>query len=172
MFTQSAESSRTLGLSELRMPPPTAHIGIYIDRPAQAVFDYVMDIRRTPEWRPRMSGAEWITPGSPGVGSKFRVAAKSLGYTFRFELEVTEWNPPRYFAYVGKQGPVLIKSFMEWLPDGAGSRFFIGGEPEANHWIVNLMRPLLEYSLLKHNLADLDRLKEIMESGKDELRAL
>ncbi|NND01660.1 MAG: hypothetical protein HKN91_02635 [Acidimicrobiia bacterium] len=149
------------------MPPPTAHMGIYIDRPAQDVFNFVMDLGRTPEWRPRMSGAEWITPGPPGVGSKFRVSAKALLYTFNFELEVTEWDPPRYFAYVGKQGPVSIKSFMEWLPDGAGSRFFLGGEPEANNWLVKILRPAFEYALLKQNLADLDRLKTIMESSKD-----
>lgn len=42
------------------MPPPTAHMGIYIDRPVQDVFEYVMDIGRTPEWRPRM----WAPSGA------------------------------------------------------------------------------------------------------------
>lgn len=149
------------------MPPPTAHMGIYINRPAQDVFDYVMDIGRTPEWRPRMSGAEWITPSPPRLGSKFQVSVRSLGYTFKFELEVTEWDPPHYFAYVGKQGPVLIDSFMEWLPDGDGCRFFIGGAPDSKNWIVKALRPLFEFTALKQNLADFDRLKEIMENGRD-----
>ncbi len=149
------------------MPPTTAHLGIYIARPAQDVFDFVMDLGRTPEWRPRMSGAEWITAGPPGVGSKFKVSAKALFYTFTFKLEVTDWDPPHYFAYVGRQGPVSIKSFMEWLPDGDGSRFFIGGEPEANNWIVKLLRPAFEYTLLKQNVADFERLKILMESGRD-----
>jgi len=153
------------------MAPPTAHLGIYIERSAQDVFDFVMDLGRTPEWRPRMSGAEWVTPGPPGVGSKFRVSAKALLYTFKFELEITEWDPPHYFAYVGKQGPVLIKSFMEWLPDGSGCRFFIGGEPDSNNWVVKLLRPAFEYTLVKQNLADFDRLKAIMESGRDQVSA-
>lgn len=151
------------------MPPPTAHMGIYIDRTARDVFDYVMDLHSTPEWRPRMSGAEWITPGPPGVGSKFRVNARALGYTFKFELTVTGWDPPHYFAYEGKQGLVLIKSFMEWLPDGDGCRFFIGGEPDSNNWVIKLLRPAFEYTLLKQNLADFDRLKEIMETGLDKV---
>ncbi len=149
------------------MPPPTPHLGIYIDRPAADVFAYVLDIGRTPEWRPRMSGAEWITTGEPDIGSRFKVSAKALGYTFTFELEVTEWAPPHYFAYVGEQGPVLIDSFMEWFPDGDGCRFFIGGNPTSNNRLVKLLRPVFEVSLLRHNLRDLERLREIMESGGD-----
>lgn len=151
------------------MAPPTAHMGIFIDRPAQDVFDYVMSLERTPEWRPRMSDARWLTPGEPGVGSRFRVSAKALLYTFHFELEVTEWDPPHYFAYFGNQGPVTIKSFMEWLPDGDGCRFFIGGEPEGNNLLVKVLRPAFEYTLVKQNLADFERLKDIMESGRDQL---
>ncbi len=152
------------------MPPPTPHLGIYIDRSPADVFTYVLDIGRTPEWRPRMSGAEWITAGEPGVGSRFRVSAKALGYTFEFELEVTEWEPQRYFAYVGERGPVLIDSFMEWFPDGDGCRFFIGGDPRSNNRLVKLLRPAFEVSLLRHNLRDLERLREIMESGRDRAR--
>lgn len=153
------------------MPPPTPHIGLYIDRPAQDVWDYVLDLARTPEWRPRMSGAEWITEGDPGVGSKFRVSAKALAYTFKFELEVTSWDRPHYFAYTGKQGPVLIDAFMEFLPDGDGSRFFIGGSPKANNWIMRTLEPFFWLSLIRHNLADFERLKEIMESEKDRVTA-
>lgn len=142
-------------------------MGIYIARPPQDVFDYEMSLERTPEWRPRMSGAKWITPGPPGVGNKFRVSATVMFLRFSFELEVTEWDPPHYFAYVGKQGPVLIDSFMEWLPDGVGCRFFAGDEPASNNWLIKLLRPAYEFALLKHDLADFDRLEEIMESGKD-----
>lgn len=149
------------------MPPRIAHMGIYIDRSPQDVFDYVMDIGRTPEWRPRMSAVEWITPGPPGVGSVFRVDVRSLGYTFHFEITITEWDPPRSIAYEGSQGPVMVKSFMEWLPDGDGCRFFVGGEPESGNRLIKLLRPAFEYSVLKQNLGDFARLKTIMESHGD-----
>jgi hypothetical protein len=118
-----------------------------------------------------MSRAKWITDGEADVGSKFRVSAKALGYTFNFELEVTEWDPPRYFAYTGKQGPVLIDSFMEWFPDGEGCRFFIGGDPRSNNWLVRALRPLFEFSLIRQNIDDLKRLRAIMESGRDRTAA-
>ena len=114
-----------------------------------------------------MSAVAWTTPGPPGVGSTFRVDVKSLGYTFHFEVTVTEWDPPRYIAYEGTQGPVTVKSFMEWFRDGDGCRFFVGGEPDSKNWLIRLLRPAFEYSVLKQNLGDFDRLKAIMESGKD-----
>ncbi len=154
------------------MHPPTPHLGIYIARSPRDVFDYVLDIGRTPEWRPRMSGAEWLAPGEPGVGSKFRVSAKALGYRFAFELEVTVWDPPHYFAYLGTQGPVRIDSFMEWYPDGDGCRFFIGGDPSTQNRLMALLRPLFEVSLIRQNIADLWRLKDIMESGRDRVAAI
>lgn len=145
----------------------TPHVGIYIERSPQDVFDYVLAIERTPEWRPRMSGAEWITTGDPGVGSRFRVLVRTLGYTFRFQLEVTVWDPPRLFAYTAQQGPVHTDSYMEWLPDGDGCRFSIGGEPRSNNRLISALRPLFEMSVVRQNLGDLRRLKAIMESGSD-----
>lgn len=149
------------------MPPPVPYMGIYIDRSPDDVFAYVLDIARTPEWRPRMSGVEWITRGEPEVGSRFRVAVKSLGYSFDFELEVTEWDPPRYFAYSGRQGPIVTDSFQGCIPDGNGCRFFTGGDPRSTNWLVKILRPFFEVSLIRQNLGDLERLREIMESGRD-----
>ncbi len=145
----------------------TPHLGIYIDRSPQDVFDYVLDIERTSEWRPRMSAVSWLTEGKPGVGSKILLSAKALGHTFKFELEVTRWEPPQFFGYASKQGPVLMDSFMECVPVDDGCHFNIGGMPRSNSIWVTLTEPLLRSTLLSHNIADLERLKEIMETGRD-----
>ena len=98
------------------------------------------------------------------------MAAKALGYTFKFRLAVTEWDPPRYFAYSGKPGPVIVDSFMEWRADGDGCRFSEGGSPRANNWLMRVTEPLFFSSLIRQNIADLERLKEIMEAGRDRLK--
>ena len=147
----------------------TPHLGIYIDRPPQDVFGYVLDIERTPEWRPRMSEVACLTDGEPGVGSRIQLSAKVLGYTFNFDLEVTRWEPPRFFGYASKQGPVLMDSFMEWVPVDQGCHFNMGGNPRSNSVWVTITEPLLRSTLLKQNTADLIRLKEIMESGRDRI---
>lgn len=142
-------------------------LGILIHRPVQDVWDFVLDLSSTPLWRPRMSGAEWADEADPGVGSRFRVAVKLLGSTFSFELEVTEWEPPHYFAYRQEQGPVRIDSAMEWVAEGDGCRFLIGGIPTTRNVLLKLATPILRANLLTQNMADLRRLKSIMESGAD-----
>ncbi|MFQ5967862.1 MAG: SRPBCC family protein [Acidimicrobiia bacterium] len=139
--------------------------GIVIHRPVQDVYDFVMDLPKTPLWRPRMSDVAWVGEGEPGIGSRFRVTARALGYSFRFSFEVTEWEPPVWFAYRQDRGPITMHSGMQWVPENDGCRFLIGGNPQAGNFLVKLAEPLLWATLIKQNAADLVRLKEIMESG-------
>ena len=44
---------------------------IGIATPAEAVFDYVTDVRREPEWNPQMREAEKLTPGPVGAGTRY-----------------------------------------------------------------------------------------------------
>ena len=60
-----------------------------------------------------------------------------------------------------------MDSFMEWVPVDDGCHFNIGGNPRSNSFWVSLSEPLLRLTLLKQNTDDLERLKEIMESGRD-----
>ena len=151
-----------LGEADMRGEP---QLGILIDRPVQDVWDYVMDLPGTPRWRPRMSGARWTSDGPPEVGSRFEVSVRMLGYTFRFDLEVTEWEPPHYFAYLQEQGPVRIDSAMEWVAEGDGCRFLIGGNPTTRNVMVKMAEPFLRSSLIRQNMDDLRRLKSQLEAG-------
>ncbi len=137
--------------------------GILIRRPAQDVWDFVMDLPQTPKWRPRMSNVEWLEDGEPQVGSRFRVWAKVLGYTFKFNFEVTIWSPPHRFGYRQLTGPVAIDSFMLLTEHNDGCRFMIGGNPQANGLLMKLVEPLLWGTLAKQNGADLIRLKQHLE---------
>ena len=46
---------------------------IGIAAPAEAVFDYVTDVRREPEWNPQLREAEKLTPGPVGAGTRHPV---------------------------------------------------------------------------------------------------
>ncbi len=138
--------------------------GILIHRPIQDVWDFVMDLPQTPKWRPRMSNVEWVDEGDPRVGSRFRVWAKALGYTFRFNFEVTIWDPPHQFGYRQLNGPVAIDSHMVFVEQNGGCRFMIGGNPTSNNLLMKVAEPLLWGTLAKQNGADLIRLKEHLEA--------
>lgn len=148
------------------MPPPVPYVGIYVDRSPEDVFAYVLDIAMTPEWRPRMSHrvdhprrarSRQQTPRRrhvPRVHLPLRTPDHRMGSAPFLRLQ-------------RRQGPIVTDSFMRCLPDGDGCRFFTGGDPRSTNWLVGMLRPLFEGSLVRQNLGDLERLQGIMESGLD-----
>lgn len=138
-------------------------MSIYIDRSPSDVFAYVLDIERTPQWRPRMSGARWLDQGSGLAGDRFRVDVRMLGIPFAFELEVTDIEQDRLFAYRQATGLVKVDASMEWRADGAGCRFFIGGDLSSDNLVMRLSEPIFRSSLLWQNYKDLLRLKALLE---------
>lgn len=75
--------------------PEEPMMGIVIHRSVQDVFDYVMDIEKTPLWRPRVSEVHWTTSDQPASAAGSRWVVRTLGLTVRFEPEIVEWDPRR-----------------------------------------------------------------------------
>ena len=71
---------------------------IDIDRPVEAVFDYVADQSNEPQYNPQMVRAEKITAGPVGAGAKVRSAVASGGRTAEMLIEFTSYDRPRCFA--------------------------------------------------------------------------
>ena len=136
---------------------------VLIRQPRQVVFEYVMDLPKTPRWRPRMSRARWLTDDAPRLGSTFEVTVKMLGWSFGFTPEVTTWDPPNAVSYRQAVGPVLTESHMEWLRVDEGTVFRIGGTPTAGNRTMAILGRLFEGPLLRQNHYDLLRLKGILE---------
>jgi hypothetical protein len=68
---------------------------IVINRPVEAVFDYVADQSNEPQYNPQMVRAEKITEGPGGIGTKFRSAGASMGRTAEMLIECTGYDRPR-----------------------------------------------------------------------------
>lgn len=140
-------------------------MGILIRRPVKEVFDYVMDIERTPSWRPRMSEVHWVSEGEPGLGSRFQVVVRTLGLTVRFEPEIVHWDPPHAATYRQSTGPAQMDSFMEWRPDEDYCRFLMGATTGISRW-MRFLAPIVGRSVLSQNLSDLERLKAHLEGQR------
>jgi hypothetical protein len=63
------------------------------------MYFYVSDLTRHGEWNTGLR-IEALTPGSPGVGSRYRTVGNVLKRDFPNELEVTVYQPPTKFAFV------------------------------------------------------------------------
>ena len=60
-----------------------------------AVLDYAADFRNLPQWDPSVIAAEKCTPGPIGVGSRFLVTLKFLGFDSTMDYVVEVWEPGR-----------------------------------------------------------------------------
>jgi uncharacterized protein YndB with AHSA1/START domain len=104
------------------MPPIVSHIEIA--RPPDAVYAYVTDPSRFPEWqhdvvRVRVQGGR-----PPGVGSRFTTIRRIGRVEQTTTQEVMAADPPRSWAARGVDGPFRPSAevTVEPLAGGAGSR--------------------------------------------------
>ena len=67
---------------------------IVINRPADVVFDFVVDERNEPRYNPHMRRAEQLTDGPIGVGTRFRAEIRSPGRTVPMVTELTAYQRP------------------------------------------------------------------------------
>jgi hypothetical protein len=65
---------------------------IRIDRPVEAVFDFVADSRNEPSFNPAMADVELITPLPIGVGTRFHARMGRAG--MQMLVELTELDRP------------------------------------------------------------------------------
>ena len=98
---------------------------IEVDRPLREVYAYIAEFSRIQEWDPGVARGVKLTPGSPAVGSEYRIDMKagfSLHYRIvelepcaRMRMEVSALHcslvPLR--AFYGKLGWRAVP--MEWV---------------------------------------------------------
>ncbi|MFH0518449.1 SRPBCC family protein [Streptomyces sp. M41] len=65
-----------------------------IDRPVEAVFDYLADGRNDPQFSPRVLGIERVPDAPTAVGTVFRSTVKDAGMKTAREFRITELQAP------------------------------------------------------------------------------
>ena len=81
-----------------------------------AVWAYVCDVGRWPEWAPTVLEC-WVRGGGPlQPGSRVDQRAKDLGRTHSRSQEVTAVEPPRYVAFAGRMGTSAARWAVELEP--------------------------------------------------------
>ncbi len=76
---------------------------VVINAAPEAVFDYVSDLTRHPEWSGGKLKIEALTPGPVGVGSAYKSYGEVAGQQNRpNELRVIKFESPTLFEFVAK----------------------------------------------------------------------
>ena len=140
---------------------------IEIQRRPEDVFSYLTDPSHLAEWQEGVVTARLESDGPLGQGSRV-TQTRRIGRGERtMTSELTEYDPPRRFAFRGIDGPVRAvgRGTVEPLEDGARSRVTIELDFEG-HGIGKLLVPLVIRRQARNELPrDQRKMKERLESG-------
>jgi hypothetical protein len=115
---------------------------IIINRPVDAVFDFVAEERNEPRFNPRLTRVEQISAGPIGLGTQFRAEMASRGRTVEMVIEFTTFERPRRLASHTHLSSMDIRGTLtfEAVPKGTLMRWEWEMEP---HGMLRLMTPMI-----------------------------
>ena len=140
---------------------------IEIQRRPEDVFSYLTDPSHLADWQEGVVTARLEGDGPLGQDSRV-TQTRRIGRGERtMTSELTEYDPPRRFAFRGIDGPVRAvgRGTVEPLGDGARSRVTIELDFEG-HGIGKLLVPLVVLRQARNELPrDQTKMKERLEIG-------
>jgi Polyketide cyclase / dehydrase and lipid transport len=132
-------------------------VSVWIDRSVGAVYSYVVDMSRWPEWRIDVVGGELLTEGPMRVGSQARGIAKVLGRPVTIDVEVTALEPGVRFGYRPIKGPLQTNNLYTFERQSGGTLVVLTDDIGLNG-IFRVLLPLMPAfvrSTYRKNLAGL-----------------
>src|SRR5579875_1115549 len=108
---------------------------ILIERPPEAVFDFVADERNEPRFNPQMVTSS-LESGEPiGEGSRFRTTFRCEGRLVPMTVEFTGYERPRRLGSRTRTRAMLTEGELTFEPEGSGTRMHWS-------WDVQMRGPL------------------------------
>jgi uncharacterized protein YndB with AHSA1/START domain len=136
---------------------------IVISCPVEAVFAFVADQMNAPRWQQGLLEVRSITPGSPGLGTKYAFVRKFMGQRVEASNEYIEYVPNSRIAFKGTTGTGDFTAWYLIEPAGDGTRLTsiveMGPASIGNHADAQISAGL------RHDLqANLYELQELLEN--------
>ena len=134
-----------------------------VARPPEAVFDYLADPARIPEWQTSKLDVQPLTPGPPRLGFRVRERTRARrGRPFESVLELTEFDRPHRVRMQVVEGPYPIDGTWSLAPDESGTLVHCVLEAEIPG-SVKLLEPLTRAVLAREYARHHDRLRRALE---------
>lgn len=141
---------------------------VTIDRPVEAVFDYLADMQHLPEWMPQdFERVSQETPGPLSAGERFRYVTR--GGRVESTFEWTEFDRPVRLRWHGppvRVGPLgSVEGGGEYLLEvGDGpTRVTVAIEPRFGG-VLSLFAPLTRASIRRRLAGQVQVLKQRIEA--------
>ena len=139
---------------------------VEISRSPEDVFAQLSDVPRFSEWQEGLVRARVEGDGPLGPGSKIKLTRRVGWREQTMTSEMTEFSPPRTFAFHGIDGPIrpIGKGTVESIGDGDRSRFTFELDFEGRG-LGKLLVPLVRRQAKKELPTTHQNLKRRLESG-------
>jgi carbon monoxide dehydrogenase subunit G len=136
---------------------------VTIAKPRDAVFPWLIEDDKVPQW---MSGLERYEPLESGPlhpGSRIRQELTVSGYGLRWELEVTELDPPGRAVLRFEGSGFRAANEYTVTEAAAGSRVSWVVSGETTSFKAKLIAPMVQGKLQEKIDGDLARLRALLE---------
>jgi uncharacterized protein YndB with AHSA1/START domain len=137
---------------------------VLIDRPQEAVFDFIADQRNEPQYNPRMVRATKITDGPVGRGTVFQSAVRSRGHTAEMRIELTGYDRPSRLASrtIMRQADMDGTLTFERAPSGTRMRWSWQVHPKG---AVRVLAPVIVWIGSRQEQAIWTSMKRYLENS-------
>jgi carbon monoxide dehydrogenase subunit G len=134
-----------------------------IERPVNAVFDYVSDMSNDPEWHTDMLEVRASGAGPIGVGTIFDLKFKPFMGQSQGKATISEFQSGKRVVLKGQMGKFAPTITLAFEPSGSGTRVTrtVDMVPPG---LMRVMSPIMKSMMSKQNAGFLANLKRLLES--------
>lgn len=143
---------------------PVVEESVFIARPPQDVFDFIIETENIPVWDVSIIKAEQVGTGPVGLGTRSRGTSKIMGRRFDWTTETTEFEPPKRIINTSVEGQIhfTVTSVLEPAPGGTMLIYRIDAESGLGGVFGRLADPFIEKAQARTVRANLETLAELL----------
>jgi len=142
----------------------TWEFSITINRPAADVFKALTNFDSYTEWMSGVIESKILTPAPMGVGSKYRFVSTFMGQKIESEGEITEFDPPKRYAWKSLKGPFPMEATTTFESAGNSTTVKIASKAEFSGFF-KLAEGMVVSQGMKQAETDYAKLKALIEAG-------
>lgn len=140
-----------------------------IERPVEAVYDFVSDVSNAPQWMPwadETSVVDGPEPSGIAEGQRRRITQTDFGVQNESVIEAVEVDPGRYYAFGIVEGPGDFRGSYRYEPVEEGTRLTRTYTVELSG-IARLVELLIARRMTRRWEGDMDRLQAILDAAAE-----
>jgi uncharacterized protein YndB with AHSA1/START domain len=143
---------------------PHAQRSVTIARPIEAVFAYLADGEKCPEWRSGVLDIKRVS-GDGGVGTRYAQGVKGpMGRRITADYEITAYDPNRAIEFQTTAGPARPHGRYELAVENEGTNLTFSLDAELGGIRKLLMGSAVQRTM-ELEVRALDRLKAVLEAS-------